>query len=373
MTVGMEILRYNFDDEYLQRKFIAYRTQTCLIILLTAVMAISEWIVDYNIDPATATSLLWMRLCYVWLVIPAWCIWKSRGHQQAALLALAALILAQLHDIAILRLLTGGLATAVMSFVFYPLLVALLFLGFSLWVNWAALAIVTLTPFILASSGWLVEFPNKLYGLIILPTAIFLASICITFALGYHRRYQLERALEDASNTDPLTGVANRRHFQRLLQRETSRLLRLGQPCSMLMLDIDHFKRINDNFGHPTGDRAIKALANACTQNSRDIDEVARLGGEEFAIIMPGASAEGAYSLAERIKAHVEAMHMIGDEGQVIQWTVSIGIACLDSNDQAHSSAESLGEQLIARADSALYEAKNAGRNCIRGLQLPQC
>ncbi|MYM93204.1 GGDEF domain-containing protein [Duganella vulcania] len=364
MTDATEILRHNRDSEYLQRKFLAYRPQTCLIILLTAVMGVSGWMIDFNIDPQTAPGLIWMRLCYVWLLIPAWFIWRTDSHRRAALYALIALVLAQLHDIAILRLLSGGLSTAIMSFVFYPLVVALLFLGFSLFVNWTALALVTLSPFLLASTGWLNPFPDKLYGLIIWPTSIFLACNCVAFAMGYHRRYLLERALEDASNTDPMTGVANRRHFQYLLQRETSRLLRLSQPCALLMLDIDHFKRINDNHGHPTGDRAIKALADACTLNARDVDEVARLGGEEFAIIMPGTTTEGAAHLAERIRAYVEAMHFASDDGEAIRWTVSIGIASLDHSAQA--SAELLGEQLIARADAALYEAKHAGRNCVR-------
>lgn len=367
MTDAIEILRHNYNGAYLQRKFLSYRAQTCLIILLTAVMGVSGWIVDYNIDPNAAPGLVWMRLSYGWLLIPAWYIWRTGSHRRAALCALVTLVLAQMHDIAILNQLAGGLSSAVMSFVFYPLVVTLLCLGFSLFVNWAALALVTLSPLVLASTGWLRDFPEKLYSLIIWPTSIFLACICVAFAMGYHRRYLLERALEDASNTDPLTGVANRRHFQYLLLRETSRLLRLAQPCSLLMLDIDHFKRINDNYGHPTGDRAIKALAHACTLNSRDVDEVARLGGEEFAIILPGANAEGAFRLAERIRAYVEAMQFASDDEQAIRWTVSIGIASLENGVQAHASAESLGEQLVARSDAALYEAKNAGRNCVRG------
>ncbi|MYN44773.1 diguanylate cyclase [Pseudoduganella sp. FT93W] len=368
MTTVKEILLCNFDNDYLQKKFRAYRLQTALVILLTAVMGASEWIVDHAIDPAAASGLIWMRLAYVWLLIPAWAIRRAPSHRSATLMALLTLLLAQIHDIAILRQLDGGLSTAVMSFVFYPLAVTLLCLGFSIFVNWLALALVTLSPFALAATGWLSELPNKLYGLIIWPTSIFLACICVTFAMGYHRRYLLERALEDASNTDALTGVANRRHFQHLLQRETSRLLRLAQPCALLMLDIDHFKRINDNFGHPTGDRVIKALADACTLNTRDVDEVARLGGEEFAVLMPGSTTEGAIHLAERIRQYIETMGFRDDLGHVIPWTVSIGVASLENSEQSMASIESLGEQLIGNADAALYAAKNAGRNCVKSL-----
>ncbi len=366
MANGLAIFRLNLDGDYLQKKFLAYRLQTCLILLLTALMGMSEWIIDYKMDPAAARHLAWLRLSYVWLAIPAWLIWRTGSHRRATLLALAALLLAQLHDIAILRMLDGRLAGAVMNFVFYPMIVVMLGQGFSLFVNWAALALVALNPLLLAAAGWLAGFPGQLYGLLIWPTSLFVACISMAFAIGYHHRYLLERALEDASNTDPLTGVANRRHFQRLLQQEISRFLRLAQPCTLLMLDIDHFKRINDNFGHPTGDRAIKALADACTQNSRAVDVVARLGGEEFAILMPAADTAGAFHLSERIRTHLAAMDFASDEGQEIRWTVSMGIASLGPGGPQESVAAMLAEHLVSRADAALYEAKNAGRNCVR-------
>lgn len=365
MNVGGDVLRLNLDGPYLQRKFLAYRIQTGLLLLLTAAMGAGQWILDHNIDPAAARTLLWYRLAYAWMLWPAWVVWRTRNHKLAAMLTLAALTLAQIQDIAILRMLEGGMTSAVMSFVFYPMVVVLLCLGFSLFVNWLALALVTATPFVLASTGLLPDFPYHLYGLIIWPTSIFLACICLTFAFGHHRRHLLETALENASNTDPLTGAANRRHFQRLLQHETSRFLRLSHSCALLMLDIDHFKRINDTFGHPTGDRTIKALAEICSRQSRDVDVVARLGGEEFAILMPDTGPDGARHLAERIRAQVQELRMRSDSGDDFQWTVSIGISGLAAPPPGDNGAAALGEQLMAQADGALYEAKKAGRNCV--------
>lgn len=371
MHTAREVFWLNLDGDYLQRKYLAYRTQTTLLILLSALMGAAGWIHDYNLDPAAARDLVWARVAYAWMLIPAYGVWRTSNHRFAALLVLGSMTLAQIHDLTILRSLDGILTTAVASFVFYPLLVVLLSLGFSLFVNWTALALVTATPFVLAWAGWFADFPYQLYGMIIWPTSVFLALICVAFAFGHHRRHQLEIALENASNTDPLTGAANRRHFTLLLQRETSRFLRLFSPCTLLMLDIDHFKRINDTFGHPTGDRAIQALANICSANSREVDVVARLGGEEFAVLMPGTGSDGAWHLAERIRVQVQELRMLSDGGQAFQWTVSIGIASLPMPAPAAITAAGLGEQLMAQADAALYEAKSAGRNRIAPLASP--
>lgn len=356
----------NVDSAYLQRKFLAYRSQTSLLIALTALLGASEWVLDYMNEAATATNLAWLRLAFVWMVIPAWGVWRTSNHTVAALISVIALVLAQFHDIAILKTQSGGLTAAVMSSVFYPMVAVLLCLGFSLFVNWAALALVSASPFLLATTGWLGNFPYQLYGMVIWPTSIFLAFICVAFAFGDRRRHLLEKALEDASNTDPLTGMANRRHFQHLLQRETSRFLRTSHPCTLLMLDIDHFKRINDTFGHPTGDRAIQALANICSNTSRDVDVLARIGGEEFVILMPETSLDGSAHLAERIRLQVQELKLRSDSGQEFQWTVSIGIASLELPAQTGKDAAALGEQLMARADAALYYAKGAGRNQVK-------
>lgn len=363
MMVAGDILKLNLDGAYLQRKFQAYRRQTSLVLILAAMMGAAQWFVDCKLDPGAARELLWARLAYLWMLLPAWAILRVRSHVTGALLALASLTLAQLHDITILRLLEGGIATTVMSFVFYPMLLVLLCLGYSLFVNGAGLALLSANPLMLASSGWLAPFPYQLYSMAIWPTAIFMLLICAAFSLGYHQRYLLEMALEQTSNTDPLTGVANRRHFQQGLQQEASRFMRLSQTCALLMIDIDHFKRINDTHGHPTGDRTIQALASICASSSRDVDLVARLGGEEFAVLVPGTGLDGARALAERIRGQVQELTLHSDAGLAFQWTVSIGIANLAPRPAGSPDAAALGEQLMAHADHALYAAKNAGRN----------
>nr|BAX83709.1 Diguanylate cyclase [Escherichia coli] len=132
----------------------------------------------------------------------------------------------------------------------------------------------------------------------------------------------------------------------------------------MIMLDIDHFKRINDTYGHPTGDRVIRQLSDLCVHSSRKNDLVARLGGEEFAIVMPETKSSEAEKLAERIRRSVEETTILSDDGQPVKWTVSLGVTELVSESVSREiQVSAFVEKFIQSADSALYQAKNSGRN----------
>jgi diguanylate cyclase (GGDEF)-like protein len=166
------------------------------------------------------------------------------------------------------------------------------------------------------------------------------------------------RELHEIATTDFLTGIANRRQFMARAEMELERSRRYGHKLSLLMIDIDHFKAINDNFGHPTGDQAIVAIARHCTTACRRSDLAARLGGEEFAILLPSTGMHEAQIVAERLRAGAQALK-VRHEGQPVPLKLSIGIACLDEGDAGP-------DMLMARADQALYAAKNAGRDCVR-------
>jgi diguanylate cyclase (GGDEF)-like protein len=171
------------------------------------------------------------------------------------------------------------------------------------------------------------------------------------------QRVMAERTAEltRQASTDSLTGIANRRHFMERGNDEIERARRYHLPLTLLLLDIDHFKQINDRFGHPAGDRLLQAVAQTCQANARNVDLPGRLGGEEFALLMPETSAVAARLAAERLRRAIAAIAP-AQSGLLHEITASFGIAALNPQDSSM-------ESLLARADTALYRAKNAGRN----------
>lgn len=169
-------------------------------------------------------------------------------------------------------------------------------------------------------------------------------------------RARLEAELRELASTDYLTGLPNRRHFFAQMEAELARIQRLdGQLAAVLMLDLDHFKWVNDSFGHATGDALLRHFAALMADELRKIDMAARVGGEEFAILLPGAALEAARSFAERLRQKLEETPLM-HEGQAIPITVSIGVAVMKATDRSADAA-------LIRADKALYRAKNGGRN----------
>jgi diguanylate cyclase (GGDEF)-like protein/PAS domain S-box-containing protein len=161
--------------------------------------------------------------------------------------------------------------------------------------------------------------------------------------------------LQRLSRTDRLTGLYNRGHWEETLKHEFSRHLRYGHNAALVMLDIDHFKRVNDTYGHPGGDKVIQCVADIVRDHIRDSDVSGRYGGEEFAILLPDTDQGGALILAERLRQAIEDVNVV-HEGEVIRFTISLGVA-----DLAHSARDH--QELIEWADQALYASKKAGRN----------
>lgn len=170
---------------------------------------------------------------------------------------------------------------------------------------------------------------------------------------------QLEELLgkvEYMAITDALTGLYNRRRFHDVLSKEFERSTRYANPVSLIMLDIDHFKKVNDNYGHQTGDTVLREVGNIITASIRDIDIASRFGGEEFMVVLPNTEKENAKVGAERMRAAI-AQHIFPEiEGPI---TVSIGVAGLPDPALANE------DRLVRCADYALYRAKQNGRNRI--------
>jgi diguanylate cyclase (GGDEF)-like protein/PAS domain S-box-containing protein len=171
-------------------------------------------------------------------------------------------------------------------------------------------------------------------------------------------RKEMEAKLDILASTDGLTGVYNRIHFNTKLENEVQRAIRFGTPLSLLMLDIDHFKKINDTYGHLAGDACLVALGKLMQGLSRSIDTCARYGGEEFVIILPQTPLQNATSFAERLRQKVETLE-VKYEDQAIQYTISIGVNALSLTEGK------TGEELLKTVDRLLYGAKESGRNCV--------
>jgi diguanylate cyclase (GGDEF)-like protein len=174
------------------------------------------------------------------------------------------------------------------------------------------------------------------------------------------RRVQAE--LEVLASTDPMTGASNRRAFMAAAQTEMARSLRYGGRLALAICDIDHFKSINDTYGHPCGDRVIKSVALALVDGRRATDQVGRIGGEEFALLLPETDAVTALAVAERMRAAIEAQR-VEWEGEAIRVTMSFGVAELEHPTGSSRDPLEALEALLRKADAALYKAKGAGRN----------
>jgi len=169
------------------------------------------------------------------------------------------------------------------------------------------------------------------------------------------QRKEMEEELIRLATTDPLTGVDNRRHFIEQMEEELAHFIRFKFPAAFLMVDIDHFKSVNDTYGHATGDFVLRHFTELAKQRLRRVDQFGRLGGEEFGILLPGTDAAGAMLFAERFRNYVADTPAQGESGE-ITITISIGIAMFEEGDAA-------ADSIMARADLALYRAKADGRN----------
>ncbi len=165
--------------------------------------------------------------------------------------------------------------------------------------------------------------------------------------------------IEQLATRDELTGLYVRREFNRLFHEEISRAARSGRPFSLLLVDADHFKDITDRYGHRAGDRVLRTLALVLNRDMRAVDRVARVGGEEFAVIMPDTKWDAAMETAERIRSMAADKKVHTSDGHTITTTISVGVATFPQDGDSM-------EALIEAADQALYRAKAAGRNCVR-------
>lgn len=183
---------------------------------------------------------------------------------------------------------------------------------------------------------------------------------------GQAKLHKLGGKLEVMASTDPLTGLLNRRVFMAEVSKEFERVKRYGGGLAFVMLDIDHFKQVNDRHGHEVGDRTLVSIAELLEDHLRRPDMVCRFGGEEFALLLPGTGHEGAMRVAEKLRGAIEGLRLPNGESG-LRVTASFGVSCVGESDIT-------ADEVISRADDSLYEAKRAGRNrvcCLEKVRTP--
>ncbi|MCD6060300.1 MAG: hypothetical protein K0S16_611 [Moraxellaceae bacterium] len=277
----------------------------------------------------------------------------------------------------------GGYMVGSLSFVIGIVLTGAPLVGFALISRPATVvAVIIAFPAILLSNlgaahGWLPYAPmfkaphDTASALLWTHSQFFFAAphiLCLVVlsALVFGHWRKREEGVLLQSLTDALTGVHNRRSILDLLDNEIARSRRQGTPLAVVLLDLDHFKRINDTWGHPTGDRVLQQAAEVLKGCIRQVDEIGRFGGEEFLLLLPDTGRDGALQLAERCRAALAALVATADNGEAIPVSGSFGLVC------SGGAAPVSSELLVRLADEALYEAKQGGRNRIVEAALPE-
>lgn len=186
-------------------------------------------------------------------------------------------------------------------------------------------------------------------------------SKVVFIATEISERVQLYQQVQRLANQDPLTNCYNRRHFMTLADVELQRTLRYKRPLSLIMLDIDHFKGFNDQYGHQIGDQLLCSLVAQCQKTLRTVDILGRYGGEEFVILLPETDGKGALKAAERLRERIENLKIAtGDRNLSV--TISLGVTSIEKSSDHIQTLD----MLVKYADQALYDAKNSGRNCVK-------
>lgn len=350
------------DVDYRRAKARDYTRFTVGSLCLTALFVLCNISWDFALDADHAGDAIGHRVAEAGAVL-AWALATRHGihsrWSRTATLAVPLFVEASFLDV--LSLFEHGRAYGMGGFLYFFIFMPFLLLGQSLRLSTLVLSAITLFPLLVAWLGGYDDFDRRVYlayMLVSLPPVLALRGFVESL---YWRLYRYRCRMEHQAVTDSLTGLANRRHFLHEGLRSLRRHHRHKQPASLLFIDIDHFKRINDTFGHRAGDRAIAKVAARLQQGRRPGDLLARYGGEEFVLLLPATSPAQAVDVAERIRATIAATPLRLPDAAVppLPLTASIGVAsCLPTEDRAVDI-----DRLIHDADLAAYTAKRQGRN----------
>lgn len=346
------------DKAYLDEKLESNRNLTVTFYILGSSFGILFWIWDYVIDSVGAYDTIYLRFVFLIGLLGA-LIFKYSTNKYILLFTFPILVsLAEVLFFMILSRLENGMIYGISGFIIFVIMTPLLLQAFSFRVSIVNAVFIVLFPHVLAETSFFEGFLHLHYAVMIWPAMILILLTQYFLLQKDFIRYQAERELEFISNTDYLTGLNNRRYFISLLEREILRTKDYGHIGSLLMIDIDHFKSVNDIYGHLVGDLAIRACGEEILKSTRKTDIISRFGGEEFIVFLPETDIEQTLIIAERIRINIEKNFTVIEDNKKVSMTVSIGMVQQDKEDIEENN-------LIMRADKALYQAKKLGRNRI--------
>lgn len=344
---------------YREQKFLETRFLVVLVGFAASVLAVVLWSWDWAIDPENAGQVLWIRLV-LGLILSVYPLGVLAGVRGKALPWLYAGVVLTTEGVFLYHLsfLETGLIYGIAGFMYWFILPVFLGLPFSVTVNSICFLAIALLPNLLVPMGVSPEFELIKYNVLIWPTCAI--GIFITALLDqlYRMIFLYRRKAEERARIDDLTGIANRRHFLEVGEHLLENCRRYGAPVSIIMLDIDHFKPVNDTYGHPAGDQVLYNISGVFRESLRKSDFLGRYGGEEFAVILPRTIPAHAVEVAEKIRQKVKSTLFTVNGGTVIRLTVSAGVGGVDT-----AEGEISLEALVKQADDALYQAKRSGRN----------
>jgi diguanylate cyclase (GGDEF)-like protein len=329
----LEIQRRSFDGERLDQTVVnrqrdAYRYILLLLAVVLAPVDAHNFYTGQYVPAFAGLAVLFIFLANIWRLV----------HQREAFMSPGVVLLLTIA----LVVLSVSYGQNYSLYWMYPLLVALPVLLKTRWAIWlGVLSGLLVTPLVFS------QFERGTAVIICLSMAhTWLISAWLMFAVS-----QQSRRLKDLAVTDPLTGAYNRRYYEEQINQSLEVWGRYKRPSTLVLLDIDHFKEVNDRFGHGVGDEALKLLVSLISSRIRGVDTLCRYGGEEFAVLLSETSARHGIRLADELRQRVQETELL-PEGQL---TVSAGVCDI--------SAAADGEDWLRQADEALYRAKSAGRN----------
>ncbi len=326
------------------------------------ILAFNIW--DHFVDPDHAMAALWWRLataCAILLVQGLWVLSKRKSYTLYRRLVLTHTVTVPLGMTAAVGMLDDGLLYGLSNFIFIYLWIPSV-----LPVRRDAVLGGLMSMVAILAVAWFLGARGLVIGniaMLALLGIVLAVATATKFEAALRRAWQQEQIAVQEARTDSLTGAVNRRHFAEAAAAEWGRSIRYARPASLILFDLDRFKQVNDDYGHAVGDQVLQQVAEACQYEIRDIDLLARIGGEEFAVLLPETPMEGAVGLAERLRGSIAALSIDTAKGP-LHPTASFGVAPLAI--EGHDWTEALD-----LADGALYRAKENGRNRVEAAVRP--